>query len=158
MGKFRVKTRQNVEDAKMKMFHCGYGRPDPEGWQAALTISRQIDKTMSESMAFCLDVMKSANFMSLLVGQGAQVAENAGFDAENGLDIADDMHSLAMCPFSELPEHLKVNVLQDDDGMTIVTADISIEGGDGLQVGYRIDINTNSVFVPDDIASLFDRF
>ena len=131
MGKFRVKTRQDVEDAKMKMFRCGYGRPDPEGWEAALSISRQIDKTMSESMAFCLDVMKSANFMSLLVGQG---------------------------PFSELPEHLKVNVLQDDDGMTIVTADISIEGGDGLQVGYRIDIDQSSVFVPDDIASLFDRF
>lgn len=158
MGKFRVKTRQDVEDAKMKMFRCGYGRPDERAWEAALTISRQIDQTLSESMAFCLDVMKSANFMTLLAGQGAQAAENAGVDAHGGLHISDDMEALSMCPFSELPEHLKVNVIDNDDEVTIVTADINIQG-DELQVSYEInDFNTNSVFVPDDIAALFDRF
>lgn len=158
MGKFRVKTRQDVEDAKMKMFRCGYGRPDERAWEAALTISRQIDQTLSESMAFCLDVMKSANFMTLLAGQGAQAAENAGVDAHDGLHISDDMEALSMCPFSELPEHLKVNVIDNDDEVTIVTADINIQG-DELQVSYEInDFNTNSVFVPDDIAALFDRF
>ncbi len=158
MGKFRVKTRQDVDDAKVKMFRCGYGRPDERAWEAALTISRQIDQTLSESMAFCLDVMKSANFMTLLAGQGAQAAENAGVDAHDGLHISDDMEALAMCPFSELPEHLRVNVIDNDDGITVVTAEIDLEGG-GIQVSYEInDFNESSVFVPDNIAALFDRF
>ena len=158
MGKFRVKTREDVDDAKLKMFRCGYGRPDPQAWEAALTISRQIDQTLSESMAFCLDVMKSANFMTLLAGQGAQAAENAGVDAHGGLHISGDMEALAMCPFSELPEHLKVNVIENDNEAVVVTADITIIGGD-LQVSYEInDFNESSVFVPDDIAALFDQF
>ena len=79
-------------------------------------------------------------------------------DAHDGWHISDDMEALAMCPFSELPEHLRVNVIDNDDGITVVTAEIDLEGG-GIQVSYEInDFNTSSLFVPDDIAALFDQF
>ena len=148
-------TRKDVDRARKRMLRCGYGRSDPVGWEQAMTINREVDRTMSESMTFCLDVMKSVNFMSLLVNQAAQVAENAGIQTEGILHVSMDMEDLALCPFSELPRHMSVAVLEDENVTQQIVAEIDFTG-DEMEVGFFVDSDNDPVYIPDDVQAIFD--